>query len=187
VNRKAFIWLMWLALPITALRYWLAWDQLPLRMATHFDINWQPNGWMTREVSLRFALGITVFLLVIFTGVWLAIQKRKASGTFCWVLLGFFYLILGIAYFANSSVLEYNLNGQRIVLGPVMALVPLAIVALIAVYVGTQRGKQLPAQDWTATETHASALLAAVFLHRWCSSCGSLPPSRWELCAQQRA
>jgi hypothetical protein len=167
MNRRAFqafTCLMWLALPLTALRYWLAWDRLPLRMATHFDINWKPNGWMTREVSLRFALGITAFLLVVFTGVMSAIQKRKVSGTFSWVLLGFFYLILGIAYFANSSVLEYNLNGQRIVLGPVMALVPLAIIALIAVYVGAERGERLPAHDWIATETHASPLLAVVFL-----------------------
>ena len=167
MNRKVFqtfTWLMWLALPLTALRYWLAWDHLPLRMATHFDINWQPNGWMTRQVSLRFALGITLFLLVVFTGVMSAIQKRKSSGTFSWVLLGFFYLILGIAYFANSSVLEYNLSGQRIVLGPVMALVPLAIVALIAVYVGAERGERLPAHDWVVAETHASPLLAIVFL-----------------------
>ena len=37
-------WLMWLALPITALNYWRVWDRLPARMAVHFDANWQPNG-----------------------------------------------------------------------------------------------------------------------------------------------
>lgn len=164
MNRKGLIWLMWMALPLTAVRYWLAWDRLPQQMATHFDITWQPNGWMPREVSLRFALGITAFLLVVFTGTLLAIEKRRTSGTFSWALLGFFYLVLGIAYFANASVLQYNLNGRPIVLWLMMALVPLGIVALLAVYLGTQRGKALPPAACIARETHASPLLAIVLL-----------------------
>jgi hypothetical protein len=41
MNGKALrpmVWLTWLALPLTALDYWRAWDQLPTRMAVHFDI-----------------------------------------------------------------------------------------------------------------------------------------------------
>ncbi len=55
---KPAIGLMWLALPITALSYWRAWDQLPLRMAVHFDTNWRPNGYTTREESVMLGLGI---------------------------------------------------------------------------------------------------------------------------------
>ena len=43
--------LLWLALPLTALQYWMVWDQLPARMATHFGATGQPNGWMPRETS----------------------------------------------------------------------------------------------------------------------------------------
>ena len=53
MNRKVFqtfTWLMWLALPVTAFRFWLVWDRLPLRMATHFNVNGQPNGWMPRAM-----------------------------------------------------------------------------------------------------------------------------------------
>ncbi len=167
MNRKAFqvlTWLMWLALPVTAVRYCLAWDRLPLRMATHFDINWRPNGWMPREVSLWFALGITAFLLVVFTTVLLLIQKRNVSDTFSWALLVFFYLVLGISYFLNASVLQFNLDGQPIALGPVMILIPVAILALTGVYLGTRRGEPLPALVWITNETHASPLLAIVFL-----------------------
>ena len=46
---KPLVWLMWLALPITALNYWRNWDRLPMRMAVHFDANWQPNGYTSRE------------------------------------------------------------------------------------------------------------------------------------------
>ena len=47
MERKLFqvaVGLTWLALPLTALNYWRAWDRLPPRMAVHFDVNWQPNG-----------------------------------------------------------------------------------------------------------------------------------------------
>ena len=57
-----------LALPLTALNYWRAWDRLPMRVAVHFDVNWQPSGWTSREGALMFALGTTTFLLVIFHG-----------------------------------------------------------------------------------------------------------------------
>ena len=46
---KPMVALMWLVLPITAANYWSAWDQLPARIAVHFDANWQPNGYTNRE------------------------------------------------------------------------------------------------------------------------------------------
>ena len=63
---KTLVGLMWLALPITALKYWRAWDQLPARMAVHFDANWQPNGYTSREGALMLGLGIMAFMLVCF-------------------------------------------------------------------------------------------------------------------------
>jgi len=161
---QIFTWLIWLALPVTAFRYWLVWDRLPLRVATHFTASGQPNGWMSREVSLQFALGITALMLVVFTLVSLAAQKAGASPAFSWAALSLSYVIQTILYWANSSVLAYNLNGQPMVLGPVIALLPLAIVAFIAVYLRTNRGEPLPDLVWFASETHGSPLWALVFL-----------------------
>ena len=70
---------MWLALPITALNYWRAWDQLPARMAVHFDANWQPNGYTSREGSLMLGLGIMAFLLVVFTVAGLMRERAEAG------------------------------------------------------------------------------------------------------------
>lgn len=161
---QIFTWLIWLALPLTALRYWLVWDRLPLRMATHFIANGQPNGWMSREVSLQFALGISALMLVVFTAVSLAAQKVGASPTFSWAALSLSYVIQAILYWANSNVLAYNLNGQPMVLGPIIALLPLAIVAFMAVYLRTNRGEPLPDLVWFASETHGSPLWSMVFL-----------------------
>jgi uncharacterized membrane protein len=46
--------LLWLSIPLMAISYMEVWHQLPLRMATHFDMANRPNGWMSREVSLGF-------------------------------------------------------------------------------------------------------------------------------------
>ena len=53
--------LAWLALPLTALNFSRAWDRLPQRIAVHFDADWQPNGWTSREGASTLALGTTGF------------------------------------------------------------------------------------------------------------------------------
>ena len=74
--------------PLTALRYWQVWDELPARMATHFDANGQPNGWMSREAALYFALGLTAFMLVIFTAIASDHAEQKTADRYrpsrCW-------------------------------------------------------------------------------------------------------
>lgn len=104
------IGMMWLTLPITALNYWRAWDQLPARMAVHFDANWQPNGYTSREGALLLGLGIMAFLLVIFTVGGFILRATRSSPA--WPLLAFFYVVLGITWYGNNRIVEYNLNAQ---------------------------------------------------------------------------
>ena len=99
---------MWLALPTTALRYWRAWDQLPGRMAVHFDAYWQPNGYTSREGSLMLGLGIMTFMLLVFTIAAYIIGAQKPSAA--WPMLLVFYLSIGILWFANNWIVERNLN-----------------------------------------------------------------------------
>ena len=104
----AAIWLMWLVLPVTALNYWRAWDQLPARMAVHFDANWQPNGYTPREGALMLGLGIMAFMLVIFTGGGFILRAAKSSPA--WPMLVLFYVVLGVACYGNYSIIRFNLN-----------------------------------------------------------------------------
>ena len=124
---------MWLALPLTALRYWQVWDQLPIRMATHFDAHGRANGWMSREVSLYFALGITAFLLVIFTVIAYVAQRLKGPAVPAFALLGFFYLMVGCIFYVNNSLLAHNLTGQPVTVTPVLLGVPIAIVVFTVI------------------------------------------------------
>jgi hypothetical protein len=167
MNRKwwnTMIGLLWLVLPAVALRYWLVWDRLPTYMATHFDAAGRPNGWMSRQVSLEFALGITAFLLVIFTLVLYFAHRQHTADRFSWALLGFFYLVVGFLYSVNSGIVEHNLTGRPVLVTPVLILLPVAILALMAIYLRTKRGEPLPASAPIAEEIHASRWWALVFL-----------------------
>jgi hypothetical protein len=58
--------LAWLALPLTALDWWLAWDRLPQRVVMKTGAHGEPLHWATREDALRFDLlligGVLAFL-----------------------------------------------------------------------------------------------------------------------------
>jgi hypothetical protein len=105
---KTLVGLMWLALPVTALDYWRNWDRLPVRMAVHFDANWQPNGYTSREGALDLGLGIMVFMLVVSTvGLLIAHALKPAAA---WPLLVVFYVTIGFVWFGNHSIIKWNLN-----------------------------------------------------------------------------
>jgi hypothetical protein len=167
MNRKVFqalTWLMWLAMPITAFRFWLAWDRLPLRMATHFNLNGQPNGWMPRDTALYFALGVTALVVVVFTVISYVAHKTHAPDLLSWSLLGFFYLIIGFVYAGNSGVVQYNLDGQRVEIDFWTVLVPVATIALVAIFLGTKRGASLPFAAVIAEESHGSRAWSLLFV-----------------------
>ncbi len=102
--------LMWLALPVNALNYWRAWDQLPARMAVHFDANWQPNGYTSREGALYLGLGIMAFMLVLFTVSALIARTMKPSAS--WPVLVVAYVTLGFCWFGNCSIVNFNLKAR---------------------------------------------------------------------------
>jgi hypothetical protein len=95
---------------MTALTYWRVWDKLPMRMAVHFNADWQPNGFTSREGSLMLALGITAFLLVLFTVASYAVNANRPSAA--WPVLFSFYLVLGFLWFMNNWIVQRNLSGQ---------------------------------------------------------------------------
>jgi len=153
---------MWLALPLTALRFWLVWGQLPLRMATHFDARWQPNGWMPREIAFAFALGITALLLIVFTAMLQVIYRQKSMNAFSWTMLAFSYVMVGFVYTINSKVAGYNLGGESARSGRLMMVIPLAVIAITVIYLLVSRGQPLASSATVAEEVHASPFFGCV-------------------------
>ena len=107
---KPLLWLMWLALPSAALNYWRAWDQLPMRMAVHFDANSQPNGWTSRAGAAQVGLSIMGVLLIFFTIGGLIARARKPEAA--WPMLFVFYVVLGIVWYGNNSIVNWNLRSN---------------------------------------------------------------------------
>lgn len=107
---KALVLLMWIALPINALNYWRAWDQLPSRMAVHFDANWQPNGYTPKEGAVMLGLGIMATMLAISTIAMLAARALKPSSS--WPVLIISYCVLGVIWYGNSAIVDFNLRAQ---------------------------------------------------------------------------
>jgi hypothetical protein len=157
--------LMWLALPVIALRYTQSWSRLPAVMATHFGAHGQPNGWMSRPVALYYALGITAFMLLIFTAIAAVILKqRRTADNISVAVLGLFYMILAALFHINRGIVEYNLTGAPIPTSPVLLGVPLAVVIFTVIYVRAQRGAALPEMPTLAEESHGSRAFAVLFL-----------------------
>jgi hypothetical protein len=103
---KSAIWLMWLALPISALNYGRAWDRFPTRLAVRFDANWQPNGYTSREAALMLGLGIMAVMLLLFTVGGLIVHALKPSAA--WPMLVLFYVVLGLLCYGNYSIVKWN-------------------------------------------------------------------------------
>ncbi len=155
---------LWLGLPLIAFRYWMVWDRLPARMATHFNAANQTNGWMTREGSMYFILGLYMCLVTLFTVIVTVFQKVRVPDVAAWAVMGLFYVILGVLCYGNESVLAYNLTGAPVRLLPIIAPVFAAIfVAIIVTFTG-KRGKSLPTGTVLAEEVHAGRPFALVLL-----------------------
>jgi len=105
---KPMLLLMWLALVTTALNYWRAWDRLSERVAVHFDTNFEPNGYTSRQGAVELGLGIMAVLLVLFTVAGLITHAMKPVAA--WPMLLVFYVVLGVCWYGNYSIIRFNLN-----------------------------------------------------------------------------
>jgi hypothetical protein len=151
---KIGIALPWLGLPLIALRYWMVWDQLPARMATHFNAVNQANGWMSREGAFYFIAGLYLCLVALFTVIITVVHKVHAPDAAAWAVLGLFYVILGVIYYSNESVLAYNLTGAPVQMLAIVIPVFVAIFVVIAITLSTKRGQDLPNGNVVAEEVH---------------------------------
>jgi uncharacterized membrane protein len=107
---KTAIWLMWLALPFTLADYGLVWDQLPARMAIHFDANWHPNGWTSRDGAFLLAVGVVFVMLLVLSVVTYVMRRSPVPKVMPWAMLVFCYAVLIFVCAVNHWVVHYNLE-----------------------------------------------------------------------------
>ncbi|MGH9537876.1 MAG: DUF1648 domain-containing protein [Terriglobales bacterium] len=160
---RAMTAVLWLAAPLTALHYWSVWDKLPARMATHFGLSGQPNGWMPRETALIFAIALTVFLLVVFT--WVLVRMRKPD-ILAWSLLAMLFVMMGVVYSINAALLDYNLYHKPLNITIPMIALFVASCIVVAIALMSKRGPELPRhrETYQAEEVHAAPLWGMAFI-----------------------
>ncbi len=171
MHRRIFqlaIVFLWLALPLVALQYRQIWDQLPAHVATHFNAAGEANGWMSRDQALRFGVGFMAFLLTLFT-LLLLFTARSRVDSFSWALLAFCALILGFMVEVNRGIVNYNLHGTSMLPGAILIAMPIAVIVLIAIYIGSRREPPLPSAantptDLLAEETHSGRPVTLLIL-----------------------
>jgi hypothetical protein len=89
-------------------------------------------------------------------------MNRKAFQTLTWSM--WLALPLGFAYAGTSSVVQHSLNGQRMGINLWSILVPVAVIALTAIFLGTKRGESLATATVIAEESHGSRVWSLVFV-----------------------
>lgn len=156
---RLFSCLLWLAVPVAALRLYMVWGRLPARLATHFDLAGRPNGWMPPSGFAVFILVATASTAAIATYAMVRASKPDLSA---WTLLGFFYVVTGILYGAVQEIVNYNLYGRGVHVLPYLIAGFGSMFVVLVVYIGTRRGPQLRAENLIAEEVHGSRFWAVV-------------------------
>jgi hypothetical protein len=167
MNRRSYktlIALLWLAPLAMGLRYWQVWDQLPVRMASHFDAAGRANGWMPREAALYFDLGFLVFMAALFSTVLYVVQNKYPLAKLSWALLAFFHVEVWTLVYMLDSTLAYNIEGKPIVVAPLLIVTAIGLVAILAIAFGEKRGSVLPASEVIAEEVHSGKPWGLLFL-----------------------
>lgn len=150
---RLFSCLLWLAVPVAALRLLTVWHRLPPRLATHFDLAGNPNGWMPPNTFLLFILVSVAVTAAIATFAMMRASQPDASA---WTLLGFLYVVTSILYGAADGIVNYNLYGRGVHVLPFLVAGFGSLFVLLVVYLGTRRGPQLPPTGIIAEEVHGS-------------------------------
>ncbi|HVO60136.1 MAG TPA: DUF1648 domain-containing protein [Terriglobales bacterium] len=156
--------LLWLALPLMALRHWQVWHRLPASMAVHFNAANHPNGWMSREASFRFDMLLLACLLALLTAVLYFWHRNAAVNASSWAVLLFAYGFIGVICYIEESVLEFNLYGTIVNPGVIGIAIVILVLGLIVALLTLTRGRPLPSTDLICEEVQSGKNWAAVLL-----------------------
>jgi len=103
--------------------------ELPARVASHFDIQGRPNGWMSRDVCIYFTLGLGIFMPAFIVGMmaltrwipvnlvnlpnreyWLAPERRKETSALL-LHFGLWFACMNVLFVTGLHWLIVQSNG----------------------------------------------------------------------------
>jgi Protein of unknown function (DUF1648) len=107
VNAKLAIPVIWALAAALFLRLLSAWDELPSRVAVHFGISMQPNGWRSKRAMAWMVLLVVGGQAALAT--WLIMNFGQASGMIAPVQLAVTTVLVCVFW----QMISFNLSGQR--------------------------------------------------------------------------
>ena len=120
MNARLLIPVIWMLAGALIVKLWSAWDYLPDRVAVHFGMSMQPNGW-----SSKGTLAVTVILAVAgqaALATWLVLRLHNASNVIAAVQL----VVSIVLVCAFWQVINYNAKGLQV--QPLWILVPMVLL-----------------------------------------------------------
>jgi len=103
------LWVMWLALPLTALNYWVSWKHLPARIAMHYDPSGRPTSWASPYEAWTFSITFLFFMLLALSAVGVLVSAmRPDRAKPAVVLLG---IVAGLVGAFLNGFVWFNIAG----------------------------------------------------------------------------
>lgn len=117
-----------------------AWPQLPesARLAVHFDLHGNPNGFMTRSPALLILPAVATALMLVFALVAVLMRRGRANAVTAGYITG--WLTSMVALFVGHALIVLKARGWHVDIGGSMNLV----MALTFIALGNVLGKTRP-------------------------------------------
>ncbi|MBF8808091.1 MAG: SdpI family protein [Enterococcus lacertideformus] len=116
-------------LPIVASA--VLWNQIPNQVATHFDMNWQADGWSSKQFAL---IGLPIILVgVQLITAFFILNDPKQKFTKLWIIYGTLGIVPLIALFVQTLTIFYALGNQVTWL---MKVTPEMLIGLVFIFCG---------------------------------------------------
>jgi hypothetical protein len=127
VNARAAIPVIWGLAGALIVKLWSSWSELPDRVAVHFGVTMQPNGWSSRNT-----MAVSVVLIVMgqaALATWLILRVGAAANVIAVV-----QLVVSVVL-ASAFWQMINFNAKGLPFRPMWILAPMALLfAAITVF-----------------------------------------------------
>lgn len=156
---KLLIVVPWATIPVLGLHFSAVRNDLPARIAVHFDLNGRPNGWQSPEMFLGFSTFFLLLAIVVMSFVLLR-SFRLRSLTIAVTLIHYF--TIGVLFVVCWQVLDHAAYGRPMSqIWPMPGVLPvlgLAFAVLLLAQTPHGRTQPSPTGVLIAEERHKSPL-----------------------------
>ncbi len=132
---RVLAWLLWAAVPLTAVRYGEAWDSLPPTLIVRFDAGdlQRPVAYISRGRLLMMEIAAIVTVVSIASAISMFVPEDAPPDVVSWVGLGAFYGAVGLLLWCQDVLLQYELMGLPMRVRQSLSFVDPTVITVVVV------------------------------------------------------